>query len=103
MGKYQVLVYADDINMLGENLQTIRRNATILLKASENIGLELNSEKTKYIITSCHQNVVQNQNIIANVSFQNMGKLKYLGVMIRNTNDIRMEIRYSIEIGNTYY
>ena len=31
-GKYQLLVYADDINMLGENLQTIRENTEIFLK-----------------------------------------------------------------------
>ena len=59
MGKHQLLVYADDVNMLGENLQTVRENSEIFIKASKGIGLEVYSEKTKYMITSCHQNVVQ--------------------------------------------
>ena len=44
-GKYQLLVYADDVNML-ENLQTIRENTEFFIKASKDIGLEVNSEKT---------------------------------------------------------
>ena len=50
--------------MLGENLQTVRENAEIFIKASKDIGLDVNSEKTKiqYMITSRHQNVIQNQN-----------------------------------------
>ena len=54
-GKYQLLVYVDDVNVLGENLQTIRENTEIFIKASKDIGLEVNSEKTKYMITSLHQ------------------------------------------------
>ncbi|KAJ4448534.1 hypothetical protein ANN_10552 [Periplaneta americana] len=46
-GLHQLLVYADDVNMLGENPQTIRENAGILLEPSKEIGLEVNSEKTK--------------------------------------------------------
>ena len=77
-GKHQLLVYADDVDMLGENLQTVRENAEIFIKASKDIGLEVNSEKTKYMITSHHQNVIQNQNIvIGNLSFENMEKLRY--------------------------
>ena len=38
--------------MLGESLQTIRENTKIFIKASKDIGLEVNSEKTKYMITS---------------------------------------------------
>ena len=79
-GKYQLLFYADDVKMLGENLQTLRENTEIFIKASKDIGLEVNSDKTKYKITSRHQNVVPNQNIvIGNLSFEKVEKFKYLG------------------------
>ncbi|KAJ4429138.1 hypothetical protein ANN_26139 [Periplaneta americana] len=44
-GLHQLLVYADDVNMLGENPQTIRENAEILLEASKAIGLKVNPER----------------------------------------------------------
>ena len=57
--------------MLGENLQTVRENAEIFTKASKNIGLEVNTEKTKNTM-----HVIQNQNIvIGNLSFENVEKL----------------------------
>ena len=59
-GKHQLLVYVDDVNMLAENLQTSRENTDIIIKASKDIGLEANSKKTKYRITSRHQNGIQN-------------------------------------------
>ena len=46
-GKHQLHVYAD-VNMLGENLQTMRENTKIFKKASKDISLEINSGKTKY-------------------------------------------------------
>ena len=61
--KHELLVYVNGVNMLGQNLQTVRENTEIFTKASKDIGLEVHSENTKYI-TPRQQNVLQNQNII---------------------------------------
>jgi hypothetical protein len=66
-GTHQLLVYVDDVDSLGDSVNTIKENSETLLKASKDIGLEINAEKTKYMIMSHHQNSGQNQNIsIAN-------------------------------------
>jgi hypothetical protein len=62
-GTYQILVYADDINLLGDSINTIKRNMKTLLEAIRDIGLEINAKKTKYVIMSHHLNSGQNQNI----------------------------------------
>jgi hypothetical protein len=46
-GTHQLLVYADDVNLLGDSVNTVKENTEILSEASMDIGLEINSEKTK--------------------------------------------------------
>jgi hypothetical protein len=65
-GTHQLLVYANDVNLLGDGINTIKENTKSVLEASTDIGLEINTEKTKYMIMSHHPNSGQNQNIIAN-------------------------------------
>jgi hypothetical protein len=98
------LVYADDDTLLGDSVNTIKENSETLLEASKNIGLEINEEKTKYIITSRHPNSGQNQHIrIANESFEKVAKFKYLGMTLINQNDIHDEIKSRLNLGNACY
>jgi hypothetical protein len=57
------LAYADDVNIVGENIDTIQRNTKALLDASKESGLEVNPEKTKYMLVSRCQKEGQRQSI----------------------------------------
>jgi hypothetical protein len=101
-GTYQLLVYADD-NLLGESINTINENKETFLEARRDVGLEINAEKTKHMIMSHHQNSGQNQNIrIANESFENVAKFKYLEITLTNQNDIHDE-KEQLNSGNVCY
>jgi hypothetical protein len=53
------LAYADDVNLLGDNIDTINKNTQTLIDAGKEVGLELNIEKTKYMLVSWDQNAGQ--------------------------------------------
>jgi hypothetical protein len=61
-GTHHLLVYADDVNVLYENINTIKKTTETLLEDNKEDGVEVNTEKTKYMIVSRHQNVGQNHN-----------------------------------------
>jgi hypothetical protein len=55
------------VNLLGDNIDTIKKNTEIVIDASKEVGLEINVDKTKYMLLYRHQNVGQNRDIkIAN-------------------------------------
>jgi hypothetical protein len=58
-GTHQLLVYADDVNLLGDNVDATKKNMETLIHASKEVGLEVNTEKTKYMLLSRHQNAGQ--------------------------------------------
>jgi hypothetical protein len=103
-GTHQLLVYADDVNFLCDSVNTIKENSETVLEASRDIGLEINAEKTKYMIISRHPNSGQNQTIrIANESFEKVATFKYLETTLTNKNGIRDEIKSRLNSGNACY
>jgi hypothetical protein len=70
-GTHQLLAYADDVNTVGENVFTTKENTDALLDAMKDVSLEVNSEKTKYILMSRNQKTGQKHLInIGNRSFE---------------------------------
>jgi hypothetical protein len=89
-GTQQLLVYADDVNILGGSVHAIKKNIETLVAASKEIGLEVNDVKTKYMVMSRNQNAGQNHSItLDNKSFERVEQCKYLGTTLINRNSIQ--------------
>jgi hypothetical protein len=98
------LVHADDITLLGDSINTIVENIKTLLGVSRDVCLEINAQKTKYMIMYRHQNSGQNQNIrIANESFEKVAKFKFFGTKPTNWNDIHDEFKNRLNSENDCY
>ena len=62
-GTHQLLVYTDYVNILGGNVQIVKENAESLVVAGKEIGLQVNADKTKYMVMSGDQNAGRNHSI----------------------------------------
>jgi len=51
-GTHQLLAYTDDINMLGGSVHTVKENTEALVVAIKETGLEVNVDKSKYMVMS---------------------------------------------------
>jgi len=51
-GTHQLLVYADDVDILGGSVHIVEKDTKVLVVASTEIGLEVNVDKTKYMVMS---------------------------------------------------
>jgi hypothetical protein len=73
-GTHQLLFYADDVNIMGEKIDTTKKNTGASLDACKEVGPEVNPEKTKYMLMSRSQKVGQKRSIeIANRSIEDVG------------------------------
>ena len=79
-GTHQLLVQADDVNILGESAHTVKENEEALVAATKKIGLEVNADITKYMVMSRDQNAGRSYSMkIDNSSIERVEEFKYLG------------------------
>jgi len=62
-GTHWLLIYADDVNILGGSVHTIKKITEALVVASNKIGLKVNTNKTKYMVMSQDQDAGGSYNI----------------------------------------
>ena len=54
-------IHVDDVNLIGDDIRTIERNADVLLNACKDIGLVVNIGKTKYMEVGRHRGMMVNK------------------------------------------
>jgi hypothetical protein len=89
-GSLQLLCYADDSNILGGNVHTIKENTEALVAASKEIGLEVGADTTGYMFMSPDRNARRNHNTKNDTSsFERNEEFKYLGTILTNQSSFR--------------
>ena len=86
------------------SVHTVKENTEALIVASKEIGLEVNADKTKYMVMSQDRNAGQSHNIKTdNSCFERVGQFKYLGTTLIYQNSIQVEIKCRLMPGNAGY
>ncbi|KAL4141596.1 hypothetical protein QTP88_004212 [Uroleucon formosanum] len=102
-GKQVLLAaYADDIVVIAETVDSLKRTTDILIDAAKKIRFIINKNKTKFMIVS-RRKLPQNALTVKDLSFERVRNFKYLGVEINSQGHSHEEIHRRIAAGNKFY
>ena len=103
-GTHQLLAYAHDVNILGGSIHTVKENPEALVVATKEIGLEVNADKTKYMVMSREQTAgLSHTKNVDNNSIERVEEFKYLGTTVTKQNSIQKEIKSRLKLRNACY
>ena len=89
---------------MGGSIHTVKENAEALLVATKEIGLEVNADKTEYMVMSREQTAGLSHTMKAdNNSIESVEEFKYLGMTLTNQKSIQEEIKSRLKLGNACY
>ena len=100
----QYLAYADDVVILGRTEGYIKETLEEMATVTQQIGLQMNEMKTKYMINR-QEDIKEKKKEIEwrGKKYRKVETFKYLGSVITNTNEIETEIKSKLATGNKYY
>jgi hypothetical protein len=101
----EFIAYADDTVLLGRSVNYLKETLEELKQGAKKVGLEINQDKTKYMIMSRNKDKWQKVQDFTSgeVSYERVDTFKYLGSVLNEENDIGLEIRSRVMAGNKYY
>jgi len=103
-GTHQLLVWVNDVNIVAGSAHTIKGNAEALVVPSKETGLEINADKTKYMVMPRDQTAGRSHSTkIDNSSFAMVEEFKYLGTTLTKQISIQEEIMSRLKSGNACY
>ena len=102
-----VLAYAHDIALIGRNEIEIRKLFVEMENIARNFGLQINQEKTRYMIVERKTSIKKNKIghfKIKNYKFARVENFKYLGVILNEDNSNQIDLQERIKNANkTFY
>ena len=99
-----VLAHADDIALIGKNEIEIRKRFVEMENIARKFGLQINQEKTKYMIVERKNSLKKIVHLkIKNYKFERVENFKYLGVMLNEDNNKQVDLQERIKNANKTY
>jgi len=95
----QLLAYADDIDIIGRSVASVRETFTALEREANRVGLIVNENKTKFMIAGSNRAPFNNDDSISigDRNFEIVDQFEYLGSTVTSDNDISVEIAKRIQ------
>jgi hypothetical protein len=103
IGKEQldILACADDIALIGKNEIEIRKLFVEMENTASKFGLQINQEKTKYMIVE-RKNSLKKNKIghlkMKNYEYERVENFKYLGVILNEDNNNQIDLQERIKM-----
>jgi len=99
LGRTTLLVYADDIVILGESKKDLEDTVRKLIVININMSIKINENKANYMVMSRHKAPFQNINV-QQFSFEQVEHFKHLSTNINHENNVQNEIKCRISATN---